>query len=101
MSDTTEATVETVETVEETKEEKRSKISEESQKRLMSIRDAGVQIRNAIGDLEIRKQELFVQHIGLKQQMEKEAEAALLDAGVDQGDLKSYRIDLKTGEFTR
>lgn len=98
MSETTQATVETIESKQE---DQKSKISDDKLQRLISIRDAGIQIRNAIGDLEIRKQELFIQHIGVKQQMEKEAEAALIEAGVDQENLKEYRIDLKTGAFTR
>lgn len=97
MSETVESTVQTV----EEKKEAQNKIADDKLQRLAAIRDAGLQIRNAIGDLEIRKQELFVQHIGVKQQMEKEAEAALIEAGVDQENLKEYRIDLKTGEFTR
>lgn len=76
-------------------------INADKLERLKKIRENNIQIRNTIGDIELRKQELFIQYINGKQQMEKEAEAALLECGIDPKDIKEYRIDLKTGGFTK
>lgn len=82
-------------------EDREMQIDEKRKERLTSIMDMSKQIRNAIGDLEIRKQELFIQYMSTKDKTKKEAEAALLEIGISPSDLSQYRIDIKTGKVTK
>lgn len=89
--------------MENNKEEKTEikKIDKKRNETLKKIRDAKENITKMIGNIEIKKQEMMVQYLSLAKQMQKEAEAALMEIGIEQSSIEEYKINIETGECTK
>jgi type IV pilus biogenesis protein CpaD/CtpE len=78
-----------------------NEISKEETKKLLGMADTIDSMLRTIGSLEAQKLKIIMQSENLRESIEKEARKALLDAGVPEGNVEEYRVDIRTGKISK
>jgi len=88
-------------TVEKTTQKVADQISPESTKKLLGMAETIDSMLRTVGSLEAQKMKILMQSENMRENLEKEARKALLDAGVPEGNVEGYRVDIRTGKITK